>query len=171
MQAIEPKFIRAGDTAVWQKVVDGYSPADGWVLQYVLLNGTSRHIIDASVVDGVFEVRVAAAVTAPWSAGRYDWVARVNRGGEVYTVDSDVVEVLPDLTTAADLRSHAEKVLASIEAVIEKRATLDQEEYTINGRSLTRTPLPELIKLRDIYRRDVRNLRGDKRGRKLLVRF
>ena len=42
-------------------------------------------------------------------------------------------------------------MLEAIQAVIESRATKDQEEYTIAGRSLKRTPLPELIKLLNFY--------------------
>jgi hypothetical protein len=39
-----------------------------------------------------------------------------------------------------------------VEAVLEKRATKDQEAYSIIGRSLTRTSIEELTKLRDSYR-------------------
>jgi hypothetical protein len=38
--------------------------------------------------------------------------------------------------------------------VLERRATLDQENYTIGTRSLGRTPIPELMRLRDLYRQE-----------------
>ena len=36
-------------------------------------------------------------------------------------------------------------------AVIEKRATKDQESYSLNGRSLTRTSVEELQRLKNNY--------------------
>lgn len=51
--------------------------------------------------------------------------------------------------------SHAQTVLAAIEAVIERRATVDQESYSIDGRSLSRTPLAELYKFRARYMDEV----------------
>ena len=53
----------------------------------------------------------------------------------------------------SDLASPDE--LDAIEAVIENRATLDQERYRINDRELWRTPVTELIKLRQRYRAEV----------------
>jgi hypothetical protein len=43
-------------------------------------------------------------------------------------------------------------VLDAIEAVIENRATLDQQEYTIGSRHLKRMTAAELIEFRDKYR-------------------
>ena len=89
------------------------------------------------------------------------------------------------LTIAADLvsvdagfeaRGHAQRVLASIEAVIEGRATKDQESYAINGRSLVRTSIADLLLLRDRYKREIaRESPSGKRrrltGRQVKVRF
>jgi len=46
-------------------------------------------------------------------------------------------------------------VLDAIEAVIENRATLDQESYQIGGRSLKRMPIADLMRLRQLYRAEV----------------
>ena len=89
------------------------------------------------------------------------------------------LEVLPRYDQAANLddRSHARKVLEAIEAVIEGRATKDQEEYTIGSRTLKRTPVKELLELRDKYRGEVHaeelaeNARNGKQGGKLVVRL
>jgi hypothetical protein len=90
------------------------------------------------------------------------------------------MEVEPDFSATAtlDTRSHARKVLAAIEAVIERRATKDQEEYTIDGRSLKRTPVAHLLVLRYRYKREVeqeeqadRLAKGRGTGRKVVTRF
>lgn len=59
------------------------------------------------------------------------------------------------VTGQVDTRSHAKKTLEALEAVIEGRATLDQERYRLNNRELFRTPLDTLIKLRNQYRAEV----------------
>lgn len=51
--------------------------------------------------------------------------------------------------------SHAQRVLAAIEAVLERRATVDQQSYGIEGRSLARMPIGDLLRFRDRYRAEV----------------
>ena len=48
--------------------------------------------------------------------------------------------------------------------MIEKRASLDQERYRINNRELYRTPIADLLKLRDLYRAEVRREQAAARG-------
>lgn len=59
------------------------------------------------------------------------------------------------ITTGAELRGHAEKLLDAIEAVLEKRASSDQASYSIAGRSITKIPIAELLQLRDKYKTEV----------------
>jgi hypothetical protein len=44
-----------------------------------------------------------------------------------------------------DGRDHVRRVLDAIEAVIENRATIDQQHYQINNRSLTRILVPAAL--------------------------
>ncbi|MCX7180631.1 MAG: hypothetical protein NTX56_18335 [Proteobacteria bacterium] len=105
---------------------------------------------------------MTAATTGAYAAGGYTWTAWVEGGSsEKYTVDAGVCTVKPDYrgagaTVALDDRTHARKVLDSIEAVIEGRASQDQERYMIAGRELWRTPIPTLLKLRQTYRAEVK---------------
>ena len=78
----------------------------------------------------------------------------------------------------ADPRSHAKITLDAVEAVIEGRATKDQENYSIAGRSACRTPVADLLSLRDYYRTEfLREQRVERRnkgigtGARLLARF
>ena len=63
-----------------------------------------------------------------------------------------------------DARSHVQRVLDAIEAVLEKRATLDQEQYRINNRELRRTPIADLLKLRDRYRGELARMKAASKG-------
>jgi hypothetical protein len=74
--------------------------------------------------------------------------------------------------------SHATTMLAAIESVLEGRITADVEQYTIAGRSITKIPVEELLKLRSLYRSEVnaekaadRIARGEGSGHKIKVRF
>lgn len=150
-------MLRAGDSWAWRDSYPDFKASDGWALAYSLVNATVKIDLPALGItaDGAdFVIAVTASATAAYPPGDYKQVARASKGGEVQTVGNGLFEILPNLTVIADTRSHARKVLAAIEAVLEKRATLDQENYTIGTRSLARTPIPELIKLRDLYRQE-----------------
>ena len=54
-------------------------------------------------------------------------------------------------------QTHAEIMLAKIEAVLEGRITADIENYQIAGRQITKIPIAELLVLRDRYRVEVKN--------------
>lgn len=141
-------------------------PAGVWTLQLVLRGPA---VIDlAAVADGVNHVFSApASTTTGWGAGRYWYSVRATDGVAKHEVESGHVEITPDLANASagfDGRSHARIVLDAINAVIEKRATLDQERYRINNRELYRTPLGDLLKLRSEYERKVAREDAKARG-------
>lgn len=72
---------------------------------------------------------------------------------------------------ADDTKTHAQKVLDAINAVIERRATSDQQSYSINGLSITRMNIGELLKFQKIYELRVANEKNPKRKTKIKVRF
>lgn len=151
----EPTSLRAGDTWKWKRTDLTDYPAPTWTLKYEFKNKTTAFEITAAQ-DGstsAFAVTVAMATTAGYAAGKYSWVATVSNGSERYTVDSGTFEVTKDFNdnTAYDGRSHAQKTLEAIEAVIEGRATMDQQEYSIGDRTLKRTPMADLLKLHSRY--------------------
>lgn len=156
----EPSELRAGDTWTWTKTVADY-PATSWTLKYRFKNAAGGFEITASTSGTDYSVTVAASTTAGYAAGAYSWMAWVEGGSsEKYTVDTGTVTINPDYrtgtaTAAFDDRTHAQTVLDAIEAVIEGRAAKDQEEYTIAGRSLKRTPIASLLKLRQHYLAEV----------------
>jgi hypothetical protein len=177
----EPKELRAGVTWEWDRNDLSDYPATTWTLKYWFKRqgGTDKFSITASASGSNFAVSVAAATTLAYVADDYTWVAVVTAGSEVFEVDHGTMKILPryDQDVALDDRTHAKKVLEAIEAVLESRATKDQEEYTIGTRSLKRTPLKDLIALRDKYKAEVfgeqlaENARNGKEGNKLVVRL
>lgn len=183
----------AGDTLKFTTQVPAYPASAGWTLTYRLVPQSSGSAIPiiATPLGEDYQVEVSAADTADWAPGAYSWAAYVTLGAERYTVDGWVIDgelvpsgsaltIKPDpgIVSAYDNRSFARRSLEAIEAVLENRASLDQEEYTINGRSLRRTPVDELWMLRSRFQAEVRN--EDARARlaaglgatgKLQVRF
>ncbi len=132
----------------------------------VILRGASSVDLIANA-DGV--AAATGAETSEWKPGRYAYVIRAERGGDVVEIERGGVTVDPDLALVEgghDGRTHAQRVLDAVEATIEGRATSDQLAYSIKGRSFQFTPLNELLALRDRYRREVqRELTGRKVGR------
>jgi len=175
----EPARLIAGDTAKWLKSLPDYLPADGWVLAYTLINGTSKITFSATTSGTDHLVNVAAATTAAWAAGDYDWRATVSKAGEVYTVASGFITVAPAFAASTlDNRTHARKALANIEAYLENAQNLTAASYEIAGRRLARIGLPELLALRDRYKFEVaredatsRAAQGLPDSRRVMVRF
>ena len=157
----EPAELRAGDTWTWTKTLADYPASTPWTLKYRFKNAAGGFEITATADGDGYSVSVAAATTAAYAAGVYSWMAWVEGGSsEKYTVDTGTLTIDPDFrsgtsTAAYDNRSHARTVLDAIEAVIEGRATKDQEEYEIAGRRLKRTPIASLLKMRQHYNSEV----------------
>jgi hypothetical protein len=96
------------------------------------------------------------------------WAARVVAAadGARQTVARGGFELLPDpLASDADRRSDAERILAAIEARIEGRISKDADSYSIEGRSISRMPMEQLLRLRGIYQREVAADRARREGR------
>lgn len=172
MKYILPPTIAAGVTFERCATLADY-PAPTWVLT-AHLRGPA--VIDlTATADGLaHEFTVLASATSAWVAGVYQYVLRATNGADVRQVEAGQLEITADLVAAAnpsDLRTHARRVLDAIEAVLEKRATLDQERYVIEGangrRELWRTPMGDLLKLRDTYRAEVRREDAAARGKSL----
>ena len=149
-----PAELTAGDSWRWRfdDVSNAFPPSEGWVLTCRFHNDASAFVLVAQIVNGGYEVSDGATSTAARAPGAYAWAALLLRGDERVTAATGRVLIHPDPATAtADIRSHAERVLDAIRAVIEGRATKDQESYSIAGRSLSRTPLGELLALERRY--------------------
>ena len=151
----EPLQVVAGDTAKWKRRFENYEPPSWTLAYYLVKDGQQIQITATDNGDGYHMVDVKPSTTTGWTAGQYAWQAVVDNGTDRHRVDYGTIEILPDYEqqgTGYDARSHVKTVLDAIESVIEGRATKDQESYEISGRSLKRTPLPDLLRLRDRYK-------------------
>jgi hypothetical protein len=156
----EPQSITAGDTLSWSRVESNYPPSAGWTLNYALqgLNGqaSSSQINFAAGGSGnTFSVNVAAATSGQWPAGAYTWTAFVtNAGSGRHTIGRGSISILPDPQKAVP-QTHARRALALIECAIEGRIPRGLENHTIDGQTITKIPLAQLVSLRDKYRAQV----------------
>ncbi|RQQ37071.1 hypothetical protein [Burkholderia stagnalis] len=161
-----PTSIRAGVTFDHTFRLNQYE-APAWALSVLLRGPKAINISSVAADNGAHEAQAAATTTATWPAGEYIYSVRVTSGDTVLEVASGLVTVEADLAAmpdGGDARSHAQRTLDALEAVIEKRATRDQERYTINNRELWRTPIGDLLKLRDYYRAELRRMKATQRG-------
>lgn len=152
-----PNKITAGLTFKHSVNLTAY-PASSWHLVAYLRGPIAIDL--SAITDGNQHLfNIPAENTKKWAAGHYGYSLRATHtDGQVDEIDTGPIQIIADLaeiTDQIDLRSHARKTLAALEAVIEGRASLDQERYRINNRELYRTPLEVLTKLRNQYRVEV----------------
>lgn len=148
-----PQELIAGDTWAWERDVSDY-PAPTWTAAWHFEKHDAAFSITAGVSGSLHTAAQTAAQTAILKTGRYRWRFVVTSGSTRYTIEEGWLElqVNPAAAGFVDHRTHARRVLEAIEAVIEGRASRDQESMSIGGRSLSRTPIADLLVLRDRYR-------------------
>lgn len=171
MAGILPDAITAGVTLDHAVTLTAYQAPD-WGLA-LILRGPQSIDLTAVAEETQHRFAVSAAVTATWAPGVYWFSLRATQGAEVALIDEGQITVRADLAQidgAHDGRSHVEKVLSAIEAVIEGRAAIDQQRYVINNRELWRTPIADLLLLRSKYRDELRRMQNAARGQSLLGR-
>lgn len=153
-----PNQIKAGTTFKFSLNLTAY-PATDWTI-YAYLRGAHAIDMQSEPQGNMHVFNISASVTKEYKAGHYGYSLRAIHieSEEVDELEAGAIEVRADLSTVSigqDFRSHARKTLDALEAVIEGRASLDQERYRLNNRELYRTPLETLKKLRDQYRAEV----------------
>ena len=156
----EPGALASGDRWVWKRpdLVGSY-PTSLYSLTYEFQDDAGGGSANAFTITAVettdaYIVEVASATTAAYSPSTYRWAAFITKTSDSQrvTVDTGFLTVEANYAnTTADQRSHAKKVLDSIQAVMENRATIDQSSFSIAGRSLSRMSVDELFAYRDRY--------------------
>lgn len=169
--ATEPQILVAGDTWAWTKTLSDYPPAEGWTLGYAIRGQSVLANTDVVVVTSGagYSITVAKAKTAPLIAGAYKWQSFVDgsgaHAGEHYTVEEGVFTVEPNLSAVVDNSAvtHVERMIARIDAEIEARLSGNggaHESYSINGRSIAKIQMKELMNMGGIYRARLHRLRN-----------
>lgn len=152
MTGIVPKKISAGvnfSASMWRTEFSGAT----WSAT-IILRGPAAIDLPATR-DGSRHVwDVSAATTAGWLPGAYNFAVRVTDGVDVLEAAIGHTTITPNLAAAPagyDGRSESRVALDAINAVLAKRATLDQQRYRINNRELYRESVSELLRLRAHY--------------------
>ncbi len=160
----EPASMSVGDSVRWKRRIEVYGdhkdPADSWVLTYRLVNANDKiEIACTDNGDGYHLASVTATTSADWVPGVYTWRAFVAQGSDRFTVGEGRICIEPNLADldAQDLRSWARRMLDAIEALLENRATQDQQSYSIAGRSISRFSRAELMEQRRMLKREIAN--------------
>lgn len=156
----EPSQITQGETVQFIRHLPDYPATDGWSLLYAM-RGNGQDIEFTSVAsDDDHSVTVDAAVTALWLPADYELQGFVvNTDGTKTQFYLAPVTVLPNLATAApdlDVRTHAQKMLSSIEAELEQLAQSSILSSTVEGTTIMRERRTELLMLRQKYTQERR---------------
>ncbi len=150
-------------------------PSAGWLVVY-FFRGPSSLDAAAVAVGESWRLAITAAPSAALAPGFYTVAGTATRPGERVTFEEGVVEVTPNISTQVagyDGRTHAQKVLAKIEAVLEGRADKSILRSDIDGLEIEHATHEDLLKLRAAFRAEVRaEARAKSPGAdRVLVRF
>lgn len=167
----EPTEIIAATTVRWDRTLVDYPPADGWTLKYALRGPTDLDV-EATAAGDIYQVRITATQSGTLKPGTYRLHGFVEKDDDRFVVYEGDLSVQESPIAVVGRATHAETVLAAIEAAIEGRLTADLEEVTINGRSVKHIPIRELRQLRGAYLAEVQAQRNPGRlGRRVEVWF
>lgn len=176
-----PREIVRLSTPSWRFEDPEFSPADGWSLEYAF-EGPSELNITATADGAGFLVELTEFQTAI-ATGSYAWQAIATRAAplERVLVGTGRTEFILNYgidTTTGPIKTHAARMVEAIEAQLEGRATDGQKSMSINGRSLDRHSLAELMEARKTYRIEARaeeaallQGRDPNKRRRIKVRF
>lgn len=164
----EPSEFTVGSLVQWKRadLAADYPPASYDLIYKARLRGGNNPEISvtATNLSGVFLATLSSATTATAVPGEYYWQAEIERKSDNarIKVASGQWDVLPDLDqTGADPRSHAEIMLDKIQSLLEGRADKDVASYSIQGRSISKMSIADLLQWRDYYRKEVNSERRD----------
>lgn len=135
-------------------------PSPDWVVVYAFEGPSEINVQAIPDGNGGHLVELTSATTAI-APGAYAWQATASRAFplERVLVGQGRTDFLVDFGVATNLgeqKTHARRMVEAIEAQLEGRASDGQRSMSINGRSLDRIPVLELMELRAKYRMELR---------------
>ena len=180
----EPVKIYKGETVVWnRKDLTDYpvgSYAMSWTARLESNGGTSFSATVTEVED-YYKFTLDNSATGGYTTGDYFWVLKVTQSSdsEELIIDSGKITVKDNyFGSTGDTRSHAKIMLDKIESILEGRADADVSSYSIQGRSLSKISINELLQWRDYYKaeyqKEIAKFRRDNNegsGRVIKVQF
>jgi hypothetical protein len=181
----EPLEVVVGDFIQWRRTDLGADyPNDQFTASYIARvtgGGASEIQITGTAFGNDYLFSISSTVSDDFSPGYYHYQLEMvrNSDSERIVVDRGAFRAIVDLdVNNSDPRSHAEIMIDKIQARLESRADVDVSNYSINGRSLVKMSIEELLRWRDYYRaeftmekRKERVRRGKTTGSSIKVRF
>lgn len=152
----EPVKFTAGDTVSFTKSLSDYSAADGWALTYAFRGfGLTAKDFGPSTADGSDHlVEITAAQSAGLVPGRYSvggYAILADERYEIYRGFITVEKNLMTVTEGEDTRTVARRILDNLNAVIEKKASHDILNSSVEGTTIGRLTPEQLFLFRDRY--------------------
>ena len=181
----EPSEVVVGDYIQWKRsdLTTDYPTAD-YTATYVARitgGGASEIQLTGTASNGAYLFTADSTTSAAFVPGYYHWQLEIVRNSDSnrIVVDRGAFTAIVDLdVNNSDPRTHAEKMLTKIESLLEGRADSDVANYSIQGRSLTKLSIDELVKWRDYYQSEVNRIKrleeiklGRKTAATVKVRF
>ena len=181
----EPSEIVVGDYIQWKRsdLTTDYPTAD-YTATYIARitgGGASEIQLTGTAYNGSYLFTADSTTSADFVPGYYHWQLEIVRNSDSnrVVVDRGAFITIVDLdVNNSDPRLHAEKMLTKIESLLEGRADSDVSNYAIQGRSLTKLSIDELIRWRDYYQSEVNRMKrlneiklGRKTAATVKVRF
>jgi len=177
-----PRSAMAGDTLSWWKILPDY-PASIWTLLYSLINAAGKITITGTADGDEHLLTVAAATTAAWDAGEYQWVATVSDGTDRHTVEKGSITIKADIVAQVgglESRTHARKALDDLRAALATWISSKGhvQSYMVDGTSMTFASAADLRARISILENEVAREEAAERlaaglgtGRRVMVRF
>ena len=160
----EPSEVVVGDFIQWKRsdLIADYPPAEYTATYIARITGggaSEIQILGTNYNSGeAFLFTVSSTTSANFTPGYYHWQLEIVRNSDSnrIVVDRGAFTAIVDLdVNGSDPRTHDEIMLTKIQALLEGRADGDVESYSIQGRSLTKIPIKELIEWERHYRQRV----------------
>lgn len=181
----EPLTVVVGDFIQWRRTNLGEDyPNTAYTMTYVAritAGGNTEIQVTGTNYGSDYLFTVTSAESANFVAGYYHWQLEAvqTSTGNRLVLDRGAFTAVADLDqNGADPRTHSEIMLSKIESILQGKADSDVASYSIAGRSLSKMSFDELIKARDVYRREFRReqsaeliRQGKTTGATIKVRF
>lgn len=150
----EPYTIAAGDSISFRKTLPDFPASAGWSLKYELRGGAVP-VEFVSTPDGDSHVlSVDADVTTSWLPGDYAFAGFAELGQQrtqFFLASLTVTADLETVTGDTPVTTHAQRMLAKLESVLEGKAGDDILDSEIEGTVIRRMPYDQIHKLRTKY--------------------
>lgn len=151
-----PSLFYAGASASWSESLTDY-PAPAWVLTLTMISAGHKITVVGTASGAAHAFAVDAVVSADYVPGKYKWQLSAAAGAAVVVVGSGSATVAASFAGVESLdgRTHAEKMVEALQAVLENRGTQDYVGLTVAGRSIQKMSLAELRAALVDYRAEV----------------